>query len=254
MGGEDHTPLPPGRAPLFRGPADPVQRQIGIAVGHRQPSQGVVGRTGRPGRAGLDHHPADARPSQHLGIGSGQQQPLHLAGPAALAGHRPAPDEQIPGGEHLGANPPRQRIEDGCMSRPLEPAHALRRQYRHRSRVGVDPVGHLMPTRGVVHRPHLPAHAPGQVGQAREHRAAAQQPRHRRSQPAAQHQHRARPGQRVAGHRQRHPLLPVAQHRQSGGRVGARLQQCQTGAGGHRRGKRDAHRRQRQQRCGNAVA
>ena len=65
-------------------------------------------------------------------------------------------------------------------------------------------------------------------------RRTAHQRRGRRGHPAPQRDHRRRAGQRIAGHRQRHPLLRVARHTQPRQRAHGRLHERQPGSGGHR--------------------
>ena len=140
--------------------------------------------------AGFDHQPAHACAGQRVVIGPCRQQSFDVPGAAALTGHQPPRDRQVPGRQHVGADPARQRVEHGRLACPREVPHAARRQHRDRTRVGVDRRRGRRPAGRVLHRDDLAADPPRQVGQRRDQGETAHRRRGEAGQPPPQRHHR----------------------------------------------------------------
>ena len=140
-----------------------------------------------------------------------------VAGALPFAGHRPAADHQVAGGQHVGPHPARQRIEHRRIARPGEAPHAVDGQDGHRARVGVDhrrggrprPAG-TAPRTPCRRRPRPDRAASRPAPRSRQRRRRGGQPSRRSVDD------RGGTRQRVPRHRQRHPFLPVAQHAEPG--------------------------------------
>ena len=155
---------------------------------------------------------------------------------STLAGDRSTADRQVAGRQHVGPDPPRQRVEHRCIARPLEAPHAVHGKDGDRAWVGVDHRRDRRPSRRIFHRGHLAAHSPRQIGKRGDQRRAADQRRRDRRKSLSQCDDGGSACERVAGNRQRHPFLAIAQHAEAGQRANRRLQRRQTGTGRHRRG------------------
>ena len=113
---------------------------------------------------------------------------------STLAGDRSTADRQVAGRQHVGPDPPRQRVEYRCIARPLEAPHAVHGKDGDRAWVGVDHRRGRRPSRRIFHRGHLAAHSPRQIGKRGDQRRAADQ-------------RRRRPPEVVAAVRRRRPRL-----------------------------------------------
>ena len=109
----------PGRRGAGGVAADPIQRELAVAVHRRQRVQDAGGRAHVPGATRFDDHPPDAGPGERGGIGPGQQQVLHRPRAVALAGDDDARDGEVATAQHVGAHPagvgrlPTERGRDG---------------------------------------------------------------------------------------------------------------------------------------------
>ena len=141
-------------------------------------------------------------------------------------------NRQVTGAQHVGAQPARQRIQHRRRTRPGEAAHGAGGQHRDLCGRTVDRRRDRRPARAgsAPAQPCPPRPRPSRAAPAISASAARPAPSIRGPQPSPQRHHRARTRQRVSGHRQRHPLLPVAQHAQAGRGVDHRAQHVQTRA------------------------
>ena len=227
--------------------AHSVEGDVVVAIGHRQ-------RQSICGTAGFDDHPADPRVRQLIAIGATQQHLLDGAGAYTLTGYRSTADRQVTGRQHVGSDPSRQRVEYRRIACPFEAPHAVHGKDGDRARVGIDHRSGRRPSRRILHRGHLAAHSPRQIGQRGDQCRAADQCRRRRRKSLPQCDDRGSACERVTGNRQRHPFLAIAQHTEAGQRANRRLQRCQTGTRRHRRGHHHRDRSKTQQWHGRRTA
>ena len=258
-------PPRPGARPVRRRRGfarHPVQRQVLVGEHRLELRQGAPGVADRAGGVPLDEHPADPQAGQVVGGTAADQQRLDPFGAGPLApdvrGLPGVGDEQPAGLRHVERQQPRSRVENRGVAAVREPAERARRQHRDVPGPTLEPRRDLRPRRRVVHGTQRPADAPRQVRQRDQHRGDPHRGRRRRisrgrrrgplavaEHPAAepvQGAHTGRRGQRVAGDRERHPLLGVAQQPGAGHVHHRPLAGLQTPAGGGECGQRDRRR------------
>ncbi len=269
-----NTPPPPLRPAASRPTADarrsspPVRparhrdslRRPGRGSDRRRGSSAVAGEVSAPPIPSYRGCRSRPPPSRHRPAPAvrGRRRLTAAAAPRGPGRPRREPSDRRPARSPVDSTSARTHRGSGSSTGagpgPAEPAHAVGRQHRDRLWIGVDLCRNRAPSRagnapaGAVPPP------PGQVGQNRDQRDATRhRPRHRADPLPQSPAPSAAAGHRVAGHRQRHPLLPVAQHRQARRRVHDRPQQRQPRPGGHGCGHQHADRSQQQQRLGRSA-
>ena len=149
--------------------AHPVEGEVVVAVSHRE-RQSICGITG------FDDHPADPeRPP----TGRDRRRSATSAGRRGRVSPSPGtvrpPIVRSPLVSTSALHPPRQRVEHRRIACPLEAPHAVHGKDGDGPRVGVDHRRDRRPSWRVLHRGHLAAHPPRQIGKRGDQRRAADQ-------------------------------------------------------------------------------